>query len=797
MNLGIAIRPVRHRPGFALTAALTLALGIGLSTAVFTVAEALLLRDLPVWRQERLVVLWSEAIDGSFAHWPLELDAARQFARETRLLDGVAFAAYEGAWPQPVRDEGGLSRLRQAHVSGEFFSVLRAEPLLGRALRPDDDVVGAAPVVVLSHGAWKRHYGGDTAVVGRRFVLHGNAVSYEIVGVMPPGLDYPRGTDFWAPLVPGKARRGTNTIFAHVDLVGRLGPAVSAVNAKDDLSAFLRRSPQPQLRKTRAVVTSLPALILGDTRPAVLAFAAAAALLLVITCINVVNLLLVRGLARTREMAVRTALGAGRGQIVRQLMTENAMLAVAGGALGVIVAMGAVQGFVAFAPTTLPRIDEIHLNTAALSAAVLITAFATLLFGVGPAIMGARVEPQGALRSGNRQSVSRRARFATEALVTGQVALAVLVLSAAGLIGRSLVKLERADLAFEPSHLLIGELAFRFDRVDTRAKQLALLDRLIPAVRSIPGVRAVSPIVAVPFSGSGGWDGNLTAEGQPADAVNPILNMEVVVPEYFRTFGMPILRGRGFSDDDREGAHAVVISESAARHYWPSAEPVGQHLLMGSSRFTVIGVVPDTRYRELKNARPSIYFALRQSIFPFAPLSLAVRTAGPPADVVPALRRAIATVDPGIDLASAAPFDSYLDKPLAQPRLNAFLLVIFAAAAVALAAIGLFGVMATMVRQRTWELGLRMALGATGGDVMRLVLGRGLAIAAGGIALGLVAAAGANRLLTALLYGVTPTDGVTIGSVTALLIGVAVIAAGIPARSGTRIDPAIALRAEG
>jgi predicted permease len=378
----------------------------------------------------------------------------------------------------------------------------------------------------------------------------------------------------------------------------------------------------------------------------------------------------------------------------------------------------------------------------------------------------------------------------------------VLVLSAAGLIARSLVKLERADLSFEASHLLIGELAFRYDQVDTREKQLALLDRVLPAVRAIPGVRAVSPVVAIPFSGSGGWDGRPASEGQSADEAsrNPILNMEVVVPDYFTTFGISVLRGRAFTDADREGAPpVVVVSQSAARHYWPNDDPIGKRLRMGRNlqhTFTVVGVVPDTRYRDLRVARPSIYWPLRQSFFPFAPMTLAMRTNGPPADLVPALRRAIGAIDPSVALASAAPFDTFLDRPLAQPRLNALLLAVFASAAVALAAIGLFGVMATMVRQRTRELGVRMALGATAGDVRRMVMRRGLAIATAGMGVGLAGALGANRLLTAMLYDVSPTDGVTLVAVTGLLLGIATVATGIPARSSTRIDPAIALRVE-
>ena len=425
-----------------------------------------------------------------------------------------------------------------------------------------------------------------------------------------------------------------------------------------------------------------------------------------------------------------------------------------------------------------------------------------LIFAVAPAVITSRVDLERVLRSDMRQSVSRGSRFATEALVVGQVALALLVLSAGGLIVRSLMKLERAELSFEPSHLLIGDLALRYDQFDNGAKQRALLDRLVTSLYAIPGVRAVSPVVAMPFSGSGGWDGRPAAEGQsPAEATaNPMLNLEVVAPAYFEALGMQVSRGRVFTDADREGAPPVVVlSQSAARHYWPGRDPIGKRLRMGPAlerTLTVVGVVPDTRYRDLRDARPTVYFPLRQSFFPSMPMTLAVRTSGPPVEAVPAIRRAIGEVAPGVALASAAPFESFLEGPLAQPRPNALLLALFAGAAVALAAVGLFGAMATMVRQRTRELGVRMALGATAGELRRMVMRRGLAIAVSGSVLGLIGALLTNRLLSAMLYGVTPADVTTLAVVTGFLISVAALASLIPAQASTRIDPMVALRTD-
>lgn len=803
-NVRLGVRSLRRTPGFVATAILTLALGIGLSTAVFTVADALLLRRLPVRDQDRVVVLSGRTADGRVDDYPLGLEDARNFARRTRTLARVAFFGYEGAVPRAMRDGGELSRLRRSLVSGDFFAVLGARPALGRALRPQDDAAGAAPVLVLSHRAWRERFGGAADVVGRRIVMHEDNVTYTVVGVMPRGLDYPRGTDAWAAMLPATPER--NFPYVALEVIGRLAPGATPAVARDEMSAYLRRDGAPAWqRELRGAAHTLPRLVVGDTRPAVIAFAAASALLLLITCINVATLLLVRGLARAREVAVRSALGARRAQVVAQLLTEHALLAVAGGALGLVVAAGAVRAFVALAPPGLPRLDEIHLDATALVGAVAITAAATLLFALAPAAVTSRAELPSLVQSGARQSGGRGSRMVTEALVVGQIALALVVLSAAGLLARSVVRLERAELAFDPSRLLIAELALRYDEYGTLVEQRVLLDRLLPRIEATPGVRAVSPVVAVPFSGTHGWDGQLAAEEQSADeaAANPMLNMELVAPSYFATFGLPVLRGRGFTAADREGATPVVVlSQSAARHYWRGADPIGKRLTMGTgpkrtTTLTVVGVVPDTRYRDLRDARASVYFPLPQSFFPFLPTTLAIRTSGGrPADLVPALRRAVSETASGAALASAAPFETFLAGPLAQPRLDALLLAVFAGAAVTLATVGLFGVMATMVRQRTRELGVRMALGATAADVGRLVLRRGVALAAAGTTLGLLGALAANHLLSAMLFEVSPTDAPTLGAVALALVGLAALASLVPARASTRIDPAIALRAE-
>jgi len=799
-NLRLAVRSLHRWGGVGFVALAILGLGIGLSVAVFTVAHALLLRPLPVRDQDRLVVLWGAASDRPF-DYPLGLADGHEFTRGTRTLERAALFLYNGAGPVPIDDGEQVTRLSRALVSGAFFEVLGALPVLGRALDPGDDIRGAAPVAVLSYTAWHARYDADPGVIGRQLVTYGGGPVYTIVGVMPEGLDYPKGTGFWAPVVSSMSPDALSLMGFYV--IGRLVPGAPAASAATELTSFLKGFDTSSWQShLRGVATPWPRLVIGEVRPALIAFAAAAGLLLLITCINVATLLTVRGVARAREVALRTALGATRGQIIRQLMTENALLVIAGAALGVGMAAGAVRLFLAFAPPGVPRLTEVHLNAPALAGALVITVVATILSGLAPAILTSRLELQAALRSDSAHSATRGSRIGTEALVAAQLALALLVLAAAGAITRSLINLQRADLSFDPSHLFIAELSLRSDLLASPEKQRGMLERLVSQLRAIPGIQGISPVVAIPFSGAAGWDGQPAAAGQSPEeaAANPMLNMEVVTPSYFATLGVRVLKGRLFTDRDRDGAlPVVVVSQSAAQHYWPGDDPLGKRLTMeGDSErvVTVVGVVPDTRYRDLRQALPSIYFPLGQSFFPFAPTSLAIRTDGRAADPISPIRRVIAESGLGVALVSIASFRAFLEGPLAQPRMNALLLAVFAAAGLTIASVGLFGIMAAMVRQRTRELGIRLALGASPRDLQRMVMRRGLAVAASGVYGGLLGALLANRLLVPLLYEVSPTDGVTLLLATGFLLGVASLATAVPALLSTRVDPVLALRSE-
>ena len=800
-DLRFGVRRVAGARGFALVVISIVALGIGLATAVFTVANALLLRRLPVVEQDRVVVLLGETPDRKMDNVPLDIENVRRFALETRTLERTAWFLYNGAAPTTIREEGGdrISRLQRALVSGDYFGVLGTRPALGRALRAEDDRAGAAPVLVLSHRAWVERFGGASDVIGRRIMMLEDGTAYAVVGVMPAGLDFPRGTDAWVAI---HAAMPAQTLpLMGFDVIGRLASRAAPSDARGEMTAYFgQHFTSGWMQGVRGVVHQLPNLVLGDTRPAVIAFAAAAGLLLLITCINVANLLLVQGLGRAREMAVRTALGASRGRLVRQLVTEHAMLAAGGCVLGIALAVGGVRLFSAFAPASLPRLDEIRVDAEMLAAACGITAIATLLFALVPAVLSSRVDTQAAFRSGTRHSATRHSRALGEVLVACQIALAVVVLAAAGLIGRSFAKLETVDLAFEPSHVTVAELTFRAgDDAGDGPRQTALVQRLVSALQATPGIEAVSPVVSVPYSTVRSWEGIPSLEGQSREeaARNPMVDIEVVSPSFFATLGLPIVRGRAFSDADRAGAQPVVIvSESIARRFWPAGDPIAKRLGGAGGVQTVVGVVPDPRYRDLRQARATMYIPLRQSVFPFPPTTLVVRTRRSTADLVSQLRRVMAETTPQIELASAEPFDQLLAGPLAQPRMNAILLGIFAGAAIVLAAVGLFGVLATLVRQRQRELGVRLALGASAAEVARLVVGRGLVLASAGVLAGVAAALVVNQSLHALLFDVSPTDAATLGGTCVLLLVVALFAAWLPARRATSIEPAIALRAE-
>lgn len=787
-DLKLAMRGFRRTPGFAVTALVILALGIGMAVAMFTVLDRVILRALPVPAQERLVVLWTHRgdprleVSGSFKH------ITEQVRAESLTLSGIAAVSHWGATPTPFLDGDRSITLNRALVTGNYFDVLGAVPAMGRLLHQEDEVAGASLNMVISHGAWRRRFGGDPSIVGRQFRDAWSPTKYTIVGVAPAGLDYPVGAEAWT--TPWNGGLG-----AYV--VGRLAPGVSARAARDEYFRIESRL-LPDWRLVGATVSSFSEAVVGDVRPVIVMLGAAVALLLVLACVNVGNLLLLRAAARGRELLIRRSLGASRGAVVRQVLVESVVLGVGGGALGLLVAQVSTQLLVVLAPVRLPRLDAVRLAGVPVGATVVVTVVSIALFGLLPSV-SASGSGVGSLRIDARAgSESRARRRLRQSLVASQVALALVLLAGAGLLARSLERLTNLDVGYDADHLSIVQMAWSTADV---AKVVPMGDALLSKFQAIPGIQAASPILIQPFLGANVFHGLVEVEGQSRAERDrmPSVPLEIGDVDYFRALGIPIVRGRGFLAADRGDAPRVaVVSEALANQLWPGADPIGKRIkYFGPDSLTfrtVVGVAGDIRFRNLREATTTVFLPWRQTAS--WQLAFAVRTRGELSTVLPAMRREATAVDGGLTIWDAKPMDEFLAVPLAQPRLGTLLLSGFGLTALFLAAIGLYAVMAAAVRNQSHEIGVRMALGAAPSRVRREVLGTALVVTSIGAVVGLAAALAGGRLLEALLFEVRPTDPVALTGACVVLMMVALAAAYLPARRATRIDPASALRGD-
>ena len=779
-------------------AILTLALGIGLATAVYTVANAVLLRRLPIRDQEHVVLLWGSTPDGKFANVPLTLDDARTFARTTRTLSDVAFVEFRGATNVPFRIGSDVLQLRMAMVTGNFFDVLGARASLGRLFTTDDDVAGARLGVVLSNRIWTTRFGGDSAVIGKSVTMMPTGRDYVVFGVAPAGIEYPGATDVWVPAI-AHASSGHFLDMLAFDLIARTRPGVTTNDVSAELSAFFTRAETAQgLRNARPAVQPLLETMLGSTRSAMLGITLAAALLLLIACVNVANLLLVRGLARSRELAVRSALGASRARLISGMLGESIVLASIASTLGAALAFWAVDTFLRLAPAGMARVDEVRIDWRILATAIALGVLTTMLSAIGPALYGASASALDALRSGTRSTSSALVRRASETLVVLQGCFAVSSLVLAALVGEGLYKLAHASLSFDPDRLMVVELATDVSRASTTETAQASIDVAARAVAALPGVRGITPVLSPPLVGdNGGIDGRvgLPAQSEAEVAAGPMLSLEVASPNYFAVVGTPVLRGRAFAETDSKGSTPVVIvSKSVAEHFWPNEDPIGKQLGRKDPA-TVVGVVPETRYRDVRTPRPTIYYPIAQSPFPLTPGVFLVRVADDPAGVLPAVRRRVAEVDPALRVVAASPMVDRFATSRAAPTRDAWVLAVFGVAAIMLAAIGLFAMMSALVRQREVEIGIRMALGATSRTVLRSLLERGLALSGVGVIAGVLGGIAGGRLLSSVLFEVSPVSPVALIGVVAFTTVVMVVVTSLPARAAARIDPAIALKA--
>jgi putative ABC transport system permease protein len=804
LDLRYAVRSIRRRPGFATVVVLTLALGIGATTAIFSVVNGVLLRPLPYPEPERLVLLRGEPTDGDIE----KVGPATSYPDYTdfraRATSFAALAAVR-TYPATLTGPGGEpARVRATHATSDLWAMLGARAAIGRGLLPDDERPDAPAVAVLGHALWQTRYGGDPGVVGRTITLDGRPVT--VVGVMPAGLRLTGDTQLWRPIVPDAIDRARGV--HRFSVIGRLKPDVTIDRAAAEVRGIARQLelqyPEDNAKRSAKVEPLRDALV-GDTRPALLVLLGAVALVLLIGCANLASLFLARAAAREREIAVRAALGAGRGRLVRQWMTESLLLTLVGGAAGLLVAWGGMRALMAWAPRTIPRADEVALDLPVLLFLLGVSVATGLIFGVLPALHLRRTDLSlGSLKDGGRGATAgpgrRRLR---QGLVLGEVALATVLVVGAALLLKSFWRVTHADPRFEPDGLVVAQLQLPESRYDSASKVVQFYDRVRDAVAATPGVQSVAVAYEHPLSE--GWTSSFTIEGRPAPppGEEPEARVRPVWPGYFRTVGVRLVRGRDLSERDRMGVPgAVVVNEAFVRRHFPGADPLGQRIRAGAwlpgapGSFEIVGVAADEPFGGLSGeAGPATYFAHAQ--FPMNDMWLIVR--GKPGDL-PALaamlRERVWSVDPDLPVEQVQTMREVLSASVAEPRFNTALVSLFAGVALLLAAVGIYGVLSYTVTQRTGEIGVRMALGAERGRVLRLVVGQGVGVALLGIALGTAGALALSRVLTSLLYGVSEHDPAIFGGVVALLTTVALAAAYLPARRASRIEPVVALRYE-
>ncbi|MQA92558.1 MAG: FtsX-like permease family protein, partial [Gemmatimonas sp.] len=782
-----AVRTLWRSPGFTLAAVATLAVGIGSATSLFSVLNSVLLRELPIEGQTEVVLIRKPVPAGPVDHGPIRGREFAAFEQRTAVLEGVAGSSFLGTTEQVLRDAGEPLTAAGTWVTGDFLPLLGVRPVIGRILSPDDDRAGAEPVMVIGYGFWRRYFGGSPAALGHGFEREGKR--FTVVGVLPAGFEYPSGAEFWIPLSAATSRPGS----AIYDVLGRLREGADLEDARDDYANFLREeygALPPGSEGSESFATPLVQEITGDVRPILWVAAVAVALLLLIACVNVANLLLIRGSSRSHEIAIRGALGGGRSRLIRQLLTEGSLLTFLGGVGGLLLATIGVTILASMAPAELPQRALIGINADVLLIGVGVTTVAALVSALLPAIVSGTANLELWLRRGGPAvSANRTTRNLRNTLAIGQIACAVLVLAGAGLVVRSLFALQAVDLGFEEEGLAILETTH------------PLSDEALERVRSIPGVEGATALFERPFEE---LSSTLiyTAEGQSAEeqGANSWVNYEVVDPEYFPTLNVRIRTGRPFNDQDRQDALAVAIaSEVVARQTWPGEDPVGKRIKRGgvgadTEWLTVVGVADDTRYRDLVTAQPTIYVPVQQTNA--SGEVLGVRTQRDPADLAPLIDSILRQLDPDWAIVGGGSVQQLLAAPLARPLFTSKLMGTFAMITLLLAAVGIFGVGAAVVRQRTREIGIRMAVGATRGEVRKLVLKQGVRIALSGCAVGLVAALFTTRIFQALLFQVSPTDPATLAAAMGVVLGIAWAASYLPARRASRLDPIKILRVD-
>ena len=801
-DLRYALRTFANRPGFTSLAILTLALGIGPTTAVYSFVEGVLLRPLPYQDAGRLVRIgwtWKQYYASGRMTASPSLAEVRAWMAQPRSFAGMS--PYWGNNPV-ITGLGEATRVSAYTVSSNLFPLLSVQPILGRGFTAEDDQQGNAPTAVLSYDFWTTRFGGDPRALGRSLTLDG--IQFEIIGVMAAGFQFPvlppgfrsAGTDMWCSMgsLPGAFSPDGRDA---AEVVARLRPGVTIARAKADLDVVERRwsetTRQPQERVT--ILTTLQDFSVGDVRGALLLAFLAVGLVLLIACANVANLLLARAVARGRETAIRTALGATRIRIIRQVITEAMLLALAGAAVGVLLAAWGVPLLVSLASTSLPRLHNVGINLQVLATTVGAALLTGLLFGVVPALQSVRGISTVALKEGGA-GVGTGAVHARAggAFVIAQMALTLMLLVGAGLLGRSFVKLMTLEPGFDPEHALVAQVNLPPRRYGTTAQKLAFAQVVIDRARALPGVTAAAVSTGTPLAV--GAIGTILVPGQPERSEAPWGSVTAATPDFFRALGIPLRRGRLFVPGDGGASRPVIVNEALVNVFFPGQDPIGRHVAFFAGRIgTIIGVVGNTREMSLSDTPPPvIYEPLADDAQSF--LKVIVRTAGDPAALAAPLRAALRTLDPGLPVDALQPMRQMMAESVATQRFYATLVAIFAGLALLMAGGGLYALISYGVVRRTHELGVRIALGADASRVLRLVVGRGAVLAFLGIVLGAGGAIATTRVLKSFLFEITATDPATFVGAALGLVVVALIASYLPARRATRVDPMVALRTE-
>ncbi len=805
-DLRYAVRTLTKNPGFTIVAVLTLALGIGANTAIFSVVNGVLLRPLPYPDAARIVQVWTTSpAEPRSAMSPADF---LEFQRNTHTL--VALGGYREDALAVVTPQGGAVRVHGTLVTANYFDVFAMPAALGRTFNRSADGSTSEPLVVLSHTAWVQQFGSDPQMIGRRVRI--NSVPHTVMGVMPPAFDYPEGSQAWilspkpVPLppidVPGDLLESRDVHY--FKSVGRLKPEATPEIARADLAAIsedqARRFPESNGGRGIAI-QSLRDTIVGDVRHALLLLLGAVGVVLLIACANIASLLLARAAGRQRELAVRAALGAARGRLIRQLITESLLLGCAGGGAGVLLGIWAIALLRAVIPEGIPRVDQIGLDPQVASAAIVMSFASALLFGVLPAIQASRANACFALREADRASTGGRHRARTRAvLVLGEIALTLVLLVSAGLLLNSFIRLQHVDPGFRTDDVTLVSLPVPQSRYPDGKRQAAFYRRALEAIERHPEIQSAAILFPNPIEGRNA-NGTFTIDGQPAmkRGDRPFTALASVSSSYFRTLGIPIIEGRAFTDHDRDPAPAVaIINATLARRYFAGQDPVGRRVRFSDGNddwIAIVGVAGDSRNVGLGEPPTSLLY-LPYDTFPLAFMSIAARSTGGSSVVASIARSEVKAIDPDLPIDQIAPLHELLDESVAEPRFRTLLLSAFALMAVVLAAVGLYGLMSFSVLQRTREMGIRVALGAQPRQVVLPIVREGLTLALAGVALGIAGSFAATRLLTTFLFDVPRTDPLTHLAVAVLLLGVAFLATYIPSRRAARVDPTTALRAE-